>query len=205
MALYILPCIGSSGLFKVSPPFNTVIRADEKFTVEGIRTITELESNGLDVKASRYIDNGLTEQDYINDAEINMHIVILKSAYGQWYEVPARYIIAFPKIDGVVYTRRNIVVQMPYIEKEEDLELLIDELKNITKDYIGAEVAVDAVEVSSTLVISEQDHAVKKAQRQLLLERNPSLSAVNRQLTMSNQSLRDKIALLEAYIIQKGI
>ena len=162
MSLYVLPCVGSKGLFKVSPPFDNRIRADEIFTVEAIRTITELESNGLDIKKSRYIENGLTEQDYITDTEVNMHIVTLKSAYGQWYEVPARYIVSFPKIDGVVYTRRNIVIQMPYIEQEENLDLLEDELKQIAKDYIGAEVAVSSVEVSSTVVITETEHAVKK-------------------------------------------
>lgn len=205
MYSYVLPSIGSSGLFKIAAPFNATIRPDEKYTVKAIRTISELESNGIDVKKTRYIDNGLTESNYNDDLLVDMHIVTMQSGYGQWYEVPARYIEKFPRIDGVAYTRRNIVVQIPFVEKGTDYTLLMDDIKQVAMDHIGAEVGVAQVEVSTSIILSEQEHAVKKAQRKLNKNLNPSQLAINKELRSQNQLLRDKIAMLENYIISKGL
>lgn len=198
---YVLPCVGSTGVFEFYSPFDSKIDASEQLTVKAIRTISELESNSVDVLQDRYIKNGLLENDYRDDLEIDMHIVTIQSGYGLWYEIPARYIKNFPRFDGVSYSRRNLVVQLPFIEKSTPLDLLKTSISDIVTNHLGVDNEVAEVEVSTTIQLTDTEHRLTKHKRKQEMLASKPIIIENKELKAANQSLRDKIALLEQYII----
>lgn len=204
--LYTLPTVGSSGVFTFAAPFNSTTLAGEKLTVKAIRTITELESNNIDVLKTRYIDLGLGDVMYQEHMEIDMHFVTLQSGFGQWVEIPASHILTYPKVDGVAYLRRNIVISLPAFPKEQDIELLEQEIKDIAEDYMGTRVGVKQVELGvGVIYVDEDTHRLKQIERRLARTNIPSRVARMRELEQRNTALANKVALLEQYIISKAI
>lgn len=198
---YILPTIGSSGVFTLAPPFDKKAGPNEAFTVKAIRTISELEANSFDVKNNYYLNQGLSEQMYIDDVQKDMHIVSLQSGYGQWIEVPASFILKYPRIDGVPYQRYNIVIGLPAVPLDMSVDLLKDELVDIASDYIGAEVGSAVVETSTVVYVTHEQHAMKSAERRLNAAAiEPPIARV-RAYQQANQALRNKVALLEQTVI----
>lgn len=198
---YILPTIGSSGVFKLAAPFDQKIGPSEAYTVKAIRTLSELESNSVDVRTTKYIEQGLSEQDYIDDLAVDMHFVTLQSGYGQFLEVPAKYILMYPRIDGVAYQRYNIVIGLPAIPMETSVELLRDELSDIAKDYIGAKVGSAIVETSTIVYVTHEEHALKEAQRRVDAAGIQPPVARIRGYQQINQSLRNHVTALEQTVI----
>lgn len=202
---YVLPTIGSSGSFKLAPPFDAKMGVSERYTVKSIRTISEIEANSVDVKKIYYLDNGLTELDYIQHVEVDMQIVSLQSGYGQWIEVPAVYILEMPKIDGVPYQKKNIIISLPPIPTDMQISVLAQDLQDTATLFIGAEASHAIIDVSTVLAVDKDTHETVKAERvaAMAASDNPAIRLKEKEAYID--LLLAKIARLEKYIIDNNI
>ena len=79
---YVLPCVGSTGVFEFYSPFDSKIDASEQLTVKAIRTISELESNSVDVLQDRYI-KGRIEKILQNRNKIKNRELIVEGIFSE--------------------------------------------------------------------------------------------------------------------------
>ncbi len=195
----VLPDVGLSGVFELNTPFDVKVPNKLKLTVKAIRKISDYLANSEDPKQTCYLDNGLTEDDYNDDAIVDMEIVSLQSGEGQWLYVPARYIITYPLTNGIPYRSIIVGVNLPQLPVDQDLSSMEIDLINVVKDHIGVTPTISIEETSRVIYVSTDKHEVTQSLRNL--ERNSK--SYKTRLTEANIVLNAqaaKIAELELFI-----
>lgn len=181
---YILPPIGSSGTFVLSTPFDTKVSAQTQLTCKAIRKISDYLSSSEDPKTLCYLNNDLTEQDYNEDAVIDIDIVSLQSGEGQWLYVPAKYIVSFPLANGIPYRSIALAINLPQLPVLQDISAMLIDLSNVVRDHIGVIPIIDTVETSRVIQVDSAKHDISQAARKLI---------------QNNKS--DRIKIIEANIL----
>lgn len=165
---YILPPIGSSGTYVLSTPFDTKVPAATQLTCKAVRRISDYLSSSEDPKTLCYINNGLTQDNYNEDAVEDMDIVSLQSGEGQWLYVPAKYIVSFPLSNGIPYRSIALAVNLPQLPVSQDISDMLTDISNIVRDHIGVVPAIDTVETSRVIQVDSTKHDVSQAARRLV-------------------------------------
>lgn len=196
---YILPPIGSLGTFVLSTPFDTKISTRAQLTCKAIRKISDYLSSSEDPKTLCYLNNGLTEQDYNDDAILDMDIVSLQSGEGQWLYIPAKYIVTFPLANGIPYRSIALAINLPQLPIQQDISAMLTDLSNVVKDHIGVIPIIDTVETSRVIQVDSDKHDISQAARRLL-QNNKSDRVKIIEANILINSLQTKIQELELFI-----
>lgn len=199
---FVLPTVGSSGSFKLVTPFDKLILANERYTCQAIRRLSDYLANNENPKDDIYIANGATNADYDADLKEDMYIVSLQAMTGHWVYVPARYISSYPIVNGIPYRSVTIAVALPAIPADMDLTFLEEQIKNTVKDAIGVDARTKPMETSRPLLVSKDKHNATQAQRQAQRTGITDRSKYA-QLLIKYQSALQKIGILEQFIKTK--
>lgn len=199
MFKYVSPLIGSKGIYTLVAPFST--SPGEILECIAIRTISDYIANNDDPLQTVYLANDLTEDDYDADAAINIEIVTLRNDNGYQYLVPAKYITAYPIQDGVLYRAVTVVCALPPVHVDQDFTMIYKEIQDIIKANLGVKTVISKVETSHIRGISGSEDAQLQAQRDIVKGDSASIymTVVEQANLIAEQ--KQKIALLEKYII----
>lgn len=201
----ILPTIGSSGYFKLSTPFDTVILTNERYTCQAIRRLSEYLANNENPLEDIYRANGLSDNDYNDDLKENSYIVSLQATTGHWVYVPAKYITQLPVVNGIPYRSMMIGVALPAMPADRDLSHVRTDIENLIMDSLGVQAVTKVVETSKVLLVTKEKHDITQATRDAAASgRLTDRSRYMTTLIQLNQALQ-KIEILEAYIEQNNI
>lgn len=134
---YILPTIQSSGKFKFKSPFNKEDFEERLLTVIGIRSLEEIYKDNLDPLNFIYKKNTLTEEDYQNDINNKVPIIVFKDKGSRIYYVPANRIDGIPVSNGVEFVRTVLNINLGTIPATFNVDPCIEAIKEVVKEYLG--------------------------------------------------------------------
>lgn len=197
---YISPLIGSKGVYLLQDPFKT----DEGEILEciAIRSLSDWIANNDDALANIYVSNGLTEDDYNSDLDVNMEVATLRNERGFVYNVPVKYIKEYPIQDGISYRSVAIVTALPAMRVTQDFTPTINEIAQVVTSNLGVKSSSKIVVTSHTRAISGTDDAALDTERRLAIGNASTIYDRLAEVENENDSLRQRIAVLENEIIR---
>lgn len=197
----ILPTLGSSGTYTLLPPFHALVGANERYTCQSTRTLSECLANNETPKDDIYIKAGLSEEQYLRDVTANEIIVGLQSDVGHWLYIPAKYIGSYPVANGIPYRSMAIGISLPAIEATRDYSFLVADLRNLISDRLGVDCTIRFTETSRVSLVPAEVHAVKKMERAIITDGKITDRSQFTKLAIENERLREIIAALEDHIV----
>ena len=200
MSDYIIPNIGTSGYYNLLTPFDVKVIATERYTCQSVRRISDYIANNEDVKQIVYLDNGLTEVNYLEDAELNMTIVGLQSAEGHWLYIPVKYISTYPIVNGIPYRSVMIGVALPVLPLARNLDGIMTDINNIIVDTLGVNPVIKKIETSTVIQVDKTQHDSQEALRASISAGRVTDRSRYMKLLIDHQAALDKITALELYI-----
>lgn len=162
---YILPPINTKGTFKLDEPLTNIINEKIIYSVTEVRTIKSLLKEHIDVKKLIYVDQGLSEDDYINDLTNDIPITTLESEGGVLLYIPSRLFSYVPQVTGITYTNRVVIVNLGYLPSELNLDYLNVEIEDLIKSKTGGDASSKVETISGTLVVNYEEYDVAEAKR----------------------------------------
>ena len=198
-----LPDIGSSGLFTLKAPYNTLVKPNVMYTCKAIRNLNDCIAEGLDPFGYYYESVGLTETDYNIDLKNDVSIVSLQTKDGEWLYIPSNYIVKFPDMNGIVYRAIMLGISLGAVPDTLKLDALKTSMTNLVYDTLGVTSIVKEVVISVPAIVSKENHDMIEIARHNKATINMSDSL---KLSKANQDLasaRLKITELENYIKTK--
>jgi hypothetical protein len=195
-----IPPVGTSGVYTLSGPFTTKLRANTSYRCEAVRRVADLLEMGVDPFEEFYEPIGLSRATYDMDLANMVSIVSLASESNHWLYVPSSYITGYPNINGISYTALILGVQLGAVPNYMDLSGLHAAIKEIVQDTIGVIPNIQTVGVSAAQMLSQTDHDAVEAARQYKITNTQTSRAKVIALTRENASLRQKLQSLEAYV-----
>lgn len=205
MTAPILPVIGGSGSYNLAAPFDALAVNNVEYVCKAIRRISDYLANNEDVKENVYTANGVSDAIYEEDIAADAYIVSLQSMAGHYLNIPARFILSYPSVNGVPYRSLMIAVALPALPVAQDLSFLVAEITDIVAHGIGAAPNVRLVETSKVVQVSTEDHQVTQQRRAQASAGETTLTAKNVRLQAENAALLQRLQTLEQYIIDKGL
>lgn len=165
MVNYVIPAVGTSGLFELSEPFDTLLIANTNYTCKSVRSLSEMNANNEDPLASIYRELGLTEDHYTADLRVDMRIVSLQAGNGHWVHVPVKYIKKYPDTNGVPYTTMGIAIELAAVPVGTSMDSLVTEIQDLIRGYLGVASAVRVVPTSYTRIVPDDEHRTIQQKR----------------------------------------
>lgn len=205
MTDYVIPTIGSSGYFSLKTPFNTLLTEGERYTCQGIRRISDYVANNENPKDTIYIKYGLSQEDFDRDKEVDMSIASLQSDKGHWLYVPCTYILSYPEVNGIPYRAMALVVSLPSLPADTDFSSIISTFKNVVLNRLGVDSSVKLVETSRVVLVTDDIHEAKSAERELrALDKTTDYGRAQK-LEMELTNARYIIEQLEKFILDNHV
>ena len=198
---YLIPFIGSKGIWDIRPPFQT--HPGAVFTCQAVRKLSDYVTANEDAYELVYRPKGLADVDYQKDLSENMVIVCLQSDNGYWHYFPASHLITYPDPSGIPYQKKGMYISLPAMPVERDLTFIIPELQDKILTTLGVASEVKMVEASQVTMVTEEKHIATTISRQSKVGVTNTLEAQVLELQTANSLLIKKIQELEAYIILK--
>ncbi len=195
---YDIPSIGAKGVYALLAPFT--LAAGEIYECIGVRTISDYLANSEIPLESVYLSAGLTEDNYLDAAKVNMQIVTLRNDKGYAIYVPANYISKYPIQDGVDY--RSLVIQafLPPMPVLQDITAVENEISQLIQQRLGVTAQVSKVATSAVKAISVTSHEALQGARRVIIDGNTTVYATIALLQRTVDEQRTRIQVLEQYI-----
>ncbi len=198
------PEVGATGVYTLSPPFDTKIITDVIYTCIAVREFTDLTAVGMDPKDLYYADVLTTDPTrYETDIEKGVCIVTLQSVSGDIVYVPSSFIKSFPKAGGVAYTTVALAISLSAIPKSTDLTFLKQQMRDIVTNTIGVTSDVKTLTLSPDMLVSTVESAALEAARAELITTTETDRAARIRLEGLVRSQAQQIEQLEAYILKE--
>jgi hypothetical protein len=198
---YQVPGIGTKGIYTLLAPFTT--ENNEVYECIAVRTISAYLAAGEDPLSVVYVPVQLTEDDYLEDAALDMQIVTLRNDKGYSIYVPARYISKYPIQDGVDFASYVIQLFLPPFPVDQNTTAFESELRELTLQRLGVESQVDKVQTSDVRSIERQLADTIVADRLVTINGNVTAFAQVAQLQAVIEQQKARIKALEDYIESK--
>lgn len=165
---YIIPEVGSSGVWTLRSPFDVMIAKNVRYKCQEIRRISGYIANNEDVKTTVYTANKISEAVYEEDLASDSDIVSLQGETGQWLYVPVRYIVSYPTTNGVNYRTSVVAVSLPALPANTDMTNFFASITNLVSDTFGVNCQIEQVETSKVTQVPSDKHSQIQAQRKVI-------------------------------------
>lgn len=152
-----IPDIGCTGVYVLSAPFDTIIKANTSYICRAVKTFNDIIGEGEDPFELYYDPVGLTQSQYESDAAVNAVIISLQTGTGEWVYVPSTYIVSFPLVNGQKYHAMMIGVSIGAVPDTMDLSALKTKISDDVLGIIGIRPTMKEVAVSALSVLSKED------------------------------------------------
>lgn len=199
MAAYI-PHIGATGLYSLSAPFNSKLRTNVPYECIAVRKLSDILITGEDVEKTFYLDQGLTNADYIRDINNGVSIVTLQAKNGDTLYVPSFYILSYPNIGGVRYVPMMLGVTLGNLPIDFNLSFVKDKIRDDILELLGASAVVEQVIIGDEVIVSDTTHVSIQSSRQSIIGNVKTDYAKYLKASAERDAAYAKIRQLEAYI-----
>lgn len=196
----LIPPVGTSGIYKLAPPFATQLQANMSYRCDAVRRVADFLAAGLDPFEEFYEPNGLSRAQYDLDLANQVCIISLVSSGGHWVYVPSTYVLAYPDINGVPYTVMVLGLELGALPNYKDLTGLKQALSNLTRDTIGVVPTIREVAISAVQKLSQSDHDALENARALAITNSQTDRARLLAAQAELAALRAQYDQLEAYV-----
>lgn len=196
----LIPPVGTSGVYKLAPPFNTLLQANMSYRCDAVRRIADFLEAGFDPFEEFYVPRGLSRAVYDQDLQNQVCVVSLVSSGGHWVYVPTTYILSYPDINGVPYAVMVLGLELGAIPNYKDLTGLKQAIANLTRDTIGITPTVKEVAISAVQKLSQADHDALEAARMSAINNSQTDRAKLLAAQAELAALRQQYSELEAYV-----
>lgn len=181
MSENIIPAVWAAGKFEAEAPFNQIVKADAYYTVEAVRTVSEMLALKVDLYKLVFQPAGVAQENYQdlldNAKSLNAVVITLTSKNAAPVYVLSNYLKSFPLVDGVIYERVCIIADLgacPPTLKDR-INSAIDHFKNYLKDSVGiANARVTIGTVPQRAYVSKEQAQIWENSRQLAITSEPS-------------------------------
>lgn len=197
----IIPTIGSKGMITFSSPFDTETYK-KKYEVVAIRKIIDFINNGEDPLNDIYLRQEMTKEDYEDDINKDVPIVVLKSIGNKTTYIPADRFLSLPTISGVEYSRNVISVNLGMLPASMSLENIMSDIADIVKDSIGIKPGVKVIPTSDICYKTKEEHEHFMS----IINRNPNVQTYKSwrtkyiELTKDYESISNDYGLLRDFL-----
>ena len=201
----IIPPIKSKGTFEFKPPFDKKLYKEQEYTVIGVRLLLELSTKGEKPYETIYKPVNISEQEFMDDVNNNVPIIVFSNSGGETFNVPANRIASQPMVNGIRYQEKVLAINLGNLPVTYDLTVLLDVVKDAVYDTIGIKSTCKVLPSSSIVLYNEEEHLTYVK----LLENAKSIDKSNQtRLTEALETIEKQQALLdelEKAIINKTI
>lgn len=196
----LIPPVGTSGIYKLASPFNTLLQSNMSYRCDAVRRIADFLELGFDPFEEFYAPRGLAKEVYDLDLQNQVCIVSLVSTGGHWVYVPSTYILSYPDINGVPYTVMVLGLELGAIPNYKDLTGLKQAISNLTRDTIGITPTIKEVAISAVQKLSQADHDALENARVVAINNSQTDRAKLLATQAELAALRQQYDELEAYV-----
>ena len=167
----IVPPVNTKGIFEFKEPFSNTMKANTVYTVTSVRSIPELFESGEDPYEYIYKIAKLTEEDFKEDMNNDVPIVVFSTNGTDFYYVPATYILSTPKLIGHRYREFMIGIKLGLLPVETHTDHVLEILKNDIRDTIGPDTIANIVPSSAEVLLDD----IEDSTRRRLLEHSKTV------------------------------
>ncbi|QXO09654.1 hypothetical protein pEaSNUABM11_00230 [Erwinia phage pEa_SNUABM_11] len=192
------PPINTEGVFKINNPF--VLSQDVMFRVDAISNFTDLQRRNIDPYATYYQPAGVSNSDYLDDANAGASIITFKSNDGQVVYIPDTYIETYPGAAGVSYVRNVLVWDCGPVPDYVDIAALNADAQAVLEKGLGVTINGQVTTLAYEGVISDEDHVRMEAERKAKIRETTPLSEQVADLTARNTELQTLVDRLTAIV-----
>lgn len=196
----LIPPVGTSGIYKLAPPFSTKLQPNTSYRCDAVRRPSDFLEEGTDPYEEFYKPNDIAKEVYDQDLMNQVAIISLVSSAGHWVHVPSTYVLAYPDLNGVPYAVMVLGLELGAIPNYKDLSGLKQALANLTRDTIGVLPVVKEVAISAVSRLSQADHDALEAARALLINNSQTDRAKYLALQAAYETLQRQYQELETYV-----
>lgn len=167
-----VPSLGLTGRFTLLEPFYRA-KPEVIYTVIALRDFTDIYSSGRDVYKDYYEKMGLTNGVLVNGVSFDFKtetdkkpiIVTLAGSDGTQIHVPSTFILSFPQMTDVKYSRLVLSIDLGALPDYVPVESILADIKDIVNTRFGvkSEVLINRAPVLSQP--TAQEHEVLEASR----------------------------------------
>jgi hypothetical protein len=192
--------IGAKGIFTLATPYDALLQINTTYECKGIRKLSDIIAFGTDPYEKFYEPQNISRQLYEEDLAVDVSVISLCSATGQWVYVPSTSVIKYPIVNGVTYTAVVLGISLGAIPDTLLLDPLKTSITNLVTNMLGVDSEVKEVVVSPPAILPYDDHVIidnaRVARQTIFLSDSALLAKANIDLVAA----RAKIVQLEAYI-----
>ena len=197
----LIPTVGTRGLFQLLAPFDTALLPNVPYTVAAVRRLGDFIAAGSDPKEEFYTPAGITNEKYEEDLQAGVCIVSLRSDVGgQWVYVPHTYVQEAPAIGGIPYTTLALAISLGPVPESVDLSYLKTRITDVVLETLGVESETKTLIISPTTILSNANHEVIEAARQVKISSTQTDYARLLVVTAERDAARNHIQELELFI-----
>lgn len=197
------PPIQATGRYVLKPPF--VARDDIVYTCIAIRKFKDIIELGIDVFKEYYEPMGLTQLEYRADDRAGATIVTLSNPDGEFIYVPDTYILSYPNMGDVNYSRVILSIDLGPLADHIPLDFLQSEVSGLVSDTIGLENEVKIHKAPSRDAISPEQHEIIEVARVSAITNRRTARANYLEEKAKNQRLTEQVQLLTQILIDRGL
>lgn len=150
------PQNNAEGRFVAKSPFK--IESTIIYKLEAIRSFPELERGNYKVYERFYKPYGISESEYLADANLGASILFLRAKDGHMVYLPNTYLASYPGYASVQYTRNVLIMDLALVPSYVDVDLLKPQMKETVKKLLGIDTDVMVTTLEYEGVITEDDH-----------------------------------------------
>lgn len=194
-----IPEPGSKGFFELSSPYQSA--PGEQLTCKAIRKISELFAAGVDVHTAYYKDK-VDDIVFHEDVEADSEIVSLMGDSGEFINVPSRFILKYPDMNGEPYRGMGIAIRLPAFPIKQDLNYLLPQLTSLMTNALGVQAEANLIVTSRTVLVKDDKHKLETANRRALVQYGGTPAARIAGLENQVLELQRKLDAAEALLIQ---
>lgn len=207
-----IPSIYASGQFNARAPFNTLVDENTFYTVEAIRTISEMQSVKLDLYTLVFKPVGIAQSkttELLDELLKNKAcIVTLTQNNGKSIYVPSTYIESFPEVDGVVFEHLCIVSDCGACSPttKDRVDSTLQAIQFAIEKNLGIKSAkVMVATLPQKSYVSKTQAEAWETSRQLNIDVASNPVVQNEKLNEEIAGYKKRIAALEEAIKQKSV
>lgn len=150
------PPPNTEGAFVAKPPFK--LSGEVMYTLESVRGFAELERAKLKVYERYYQPVGLSESDYLEDAQNNASILFLRTKDGELAYIPNTYLASYPGQASETYVRNVVVADLALVPSYVETDAMVEEIQEVIKRRLGIDSTVSITTLEYEGVITEEEH-----------------------------------------------
>lgn len=192
------PQVGAKGYFTLKEPFET--RPGVVYTCQSVRTLQDMERQGINVFDRIYGSQGFDEVAYRNDIESGACIVCLHSDNEILY-VPDTYIASMPTVAIEPVSLMVVGINLGPLPDKVSLDHLMTRLSEVCSDVVGFEPMVRLYRREHTDALSDEEAANIERLREAAIAIRKTTYAQLQEEKLKNERLLTKLQRLEQYIL----